>query len=135
MKRIYKLVSFILIILMLGISLLGCNGDSDSYSYYDDYSDYSDNTGIKYSSQAIQAVKNDNLEQRIANALGFKKFYSPEYGTSSAEKNYDGSWDVTIKGNMSGYVDDYHDDFESYKFLVDATVYESGSVTIYVKKV
>jgi hypothetical protein len=36
---------------------------------------------------------------------------------------------------MSGYVDEYHEDLETYKFEASATVSESGSVTISVRKV
>ena len=95
---------------------------------------------IETSSQAINKVKNYmsgtsfSLEQRIAGALGFNNFYDPQYGTSSATQNSDGSWNVTIKGSMTGYVDEYHDDLESYKFEVSATVSETGSVSISVRK-
>lgn len=95
---------------------------------------------IETSSQAINKVKNYmsgtsfSLEQRIAGALGFNNFYDPQYGTSSATQNSDGSWDVTIKGSMTGYVDEYHDDLESYKFEVSATISETGRVNISVRK-
>jgi GGDEF domain-containing protein len=87
--------------------------------------------------QAISAVKNYGLglDQRIATSLGYKEFHDPDYGTTSATKNEDGSWSVTIKGSMFGYVDEYHSQLENYKFDVSATVTEDGEVTVRVSKV
>lgn len=68
--------------------------------------------------------------------MGFKTFSEPQFGTCSAEQNGDGSWAVTLKGNMQGYVDDYQTDFEQYKFDVTATVSKTGEVSnIDVEKV
>ena len=87
--------------------------------------------------QVIAEVKNYGLglDQRIASSLGYKEFYDPDYGTASATKNDDGSWSVSIKGSMFGYVDDYHSQLENYKFEVSATVTEDGDVTVRVRKV
>lgn len=131
MKKLIKLLCLMLSIMMFILCTTGCGSSSNSGG---------SKQSITSSSQAISAVKNYmsgtslSLEQRIAGALGFKNFYDPQYGTSSADQNSDGSWDVTIKGSMTGYVDDYHDDLESYKFEVSATVSESGSVSISVRK-
>ena len=132
MKNAVKTISVVMVLLMCILSFAGCGNDSSN--------DGDSGKQITTSSQAISEVKNYmsgtsfSLEQRIAGELGFNNFYDPQYGTSSATQNSDGSWDVTIKGSMSGYVDEYHDDLESYKFEVSATVSESGSVSIYVRK-
>lgn len=131
--KLKKLLCLVLAVLLL-FGVCACGESTGSTSTESEKK-------IETSSQAINAVKNYasgsafSLEQRIAAALGFNNFYSPEYGNSSAAKDSDGSWDVTIKGNMSGYVDEYHDDFETYKFEVSATVTESGSVSISVRKI
>ena len=131
MKRMIKLLCVVLSIMMFILCAAGCGSSSGSGG---------SNQKITSSSEAISAVKNYlpgtsfSLEQRIAGALGFKNFYDPKYGTSSANQNSDGSWEVTIKGSMTGYVDDYHDDLKSYKFEVSATVSETGRVSISVRK-
>ena len=132
MKNAVKIISVVMVLLMCILCFAGCGNDSSN--------DGDSGKQITSSSQAISKVKNYmsgtrfSLEQRIAGALGFNNFYAPQYGTSSATQNSDGSWDVTIKGSMSGYLDEYHDDLESYKFEVSATVSESGSVSISVRK-
>ena len=136
MKTLKKALCLILASLMLCF-LCACGSASNT-----DYnSNKSDTEKITTSSQAINAVKNYmsgspfSLEQEIAAALDFNNFYPPDYATSSATQQNDGSWDVTIKGKMSGYVDEYNDDFETYKFEVSATVSESGRVRISARKV
>jgi len=132
MKKAIKLTSIALVLLMCALCFAGCGSNSDSNGGSD--------KRVTSESQAIYEVKNYmhgtsfSLEQRICGALGFKNFYSPDYGTSSATKNSDGSWDVTIKGSMTGYIDEYHNDLETYKFEVSATVQESGNVSISVSK-
>ena len=133
MKKTFKLFCVVMAILVLLTCVVGCGSSGSSGT--------SNKQNITSSTEAINAVKNYmksssfSLNQRIASALGFKNFYDPDFGTSSATQNSDGSWDVTIKGSMDGYVDEYHDDFETYKFEVSATVSETGSVSISVKKV
>ena len=120
-----------LALLIIG-SFCACGNESSGNSSYS-VSDYV--SKIETSSAAIRAVKNYmsgtflSVEQQIAAKLGFNNFYSPNYGTETAKQNYDGSWDVTLKGKMSGYTDEYHDDFESYKFEVTAEVSEYGTVS------
>ena len=131
MKKTLKPICIILSAMLLFFNVTGCGNSSSSSG---------SNESITTSSQAISAVKNYmpgsalSLNQKIAGALGFKNFHDPQFGTSTATQNSDGSWDVNIKGNMSGYVDDYHDVFESYNFEVDATVSENGMVSISAKK-
>lgn len=138
MKMTKRVVCLMLALLLLG-SLCACGKKSSGSSSSGGSS--SSVTKIESSSAAIRAVKNYmsgtalSVEQQIAAKFGFKKFYSPDYGTETAKKNYDGTWEVTLKGKMSGYIDDYLDDFETYKFEVTAKVSEYGLVSnIYVQK-
>lgn len=132
MKNVIKPICVIFAVVMLVLCVAGC-GNSTS-------KEEETTESITTSSQAISAVKNYasgspfGLEQRIASSLGFKNFYEPKFGTSDAVQNTDGSWTVTMKGSMSGYVDEYHNDFETYKFEVSATVSATGSVNIRVSK-
>ena len=63
-----------------------------------------------------------------------KFFYTPDWGTITAEENYSGGWDVVLKGTISGYTDDYKTDFEyDQKFTAKVTVSSSGYVSyVYV---
>lgn len=133
-----KLLIICGIVLAAVVLLFAIIGESNSTNSSNSYSD----TKIEYSSEAIRAAKNYmsgtffSVEQQIAGELGFNNFYSPDYGTETAKQNYDGSWDVTLKGKMSGYIDQYHDVFKSYKFEVTAEVSEYGTVSnIRVRKV
>ena len=138
MKTFKRVLCLMLALLIIG-SFCACgNESSGNPSYSSGNSSYSDSVyipKIETSSAAIRAVKNYmpgsflSVEQQIAAKLGFKKFYSPDYGTETAKQNDDGSWEVTLKGKMSGYIDEYHDDFESYKFEVTAKVSVYGTVS------
>ena len=132
MKNTAKTISVVMVLLTCILCFAGCGNDSSN--------DGGSSKQITTPSEAISEVKNFlsgtslSLKHRIAMELGFNNFYDPQYGTSSATQNSDGSWDVTIKGSMSGYVDEYHNNLKSYKFEVSATVSESGKVSISVKK-
>lgn len=130
MKRLIKFICVASVLLICLLSIVGCGSDESN-----------GRTEITTEAQAINAVQNYmngtsfSLEQKIAGELGYKNFYSPDYATESATQNGDGSWNVTIKGNMSGYVDEYNDDLESHRFEVCATVSIEGRVNnIYVKE-
>ena len=131
-QAIIAIIIFAIILIIVIFSIKGCSSGGSNDSDYGEQ--------ITSSSQAINAVKNYNsgtpfsTEQLIAHELGFNNFYSPQYGTSEAYQNDDGSWEVEINGNMSGYVDDYADDFENYKFTIKATVSSDGSPSISVYK-
>ena len=90
------------------------------------------NAVITTADEAIQAVKTyPGTSQTIANYFKFKNFYEPEYGTCTAVPAKDGSingWNVTLKGNMSGYVDDYHSELENQTFTLTAFVTDTGIV-------
>ena len=127
---IKKIVALTITALVLAVCFLSCNSD-----------DASDSVEITTSMQAINVVKNHmagtflSTDQRIAGKLGFNNFYSPDYGTSTAEQDEYGDWDVIIKGSMSGYVDEYHQDFETKKFSIRATVSQDGNVSMHISRV
>ena len=132
---IKKIVALTITALVLAVCFLSCNSDdaSDSVEI--------DSVEITTSMQAINVVKNYmagtflSTDQRIAGKLGFNNFYSPDYGTSTAEQDEYGNWDVEIKGSMSGYVDEYHQDFETKKFSIRATVSQDGNVSMHISRV
>ena len=138
MKMIKRVLCLMLVLLTIG-TLCACGRGRSGNSSYSN----SDNVSkIETSSAAIRAVKNYmsgtylSVEQQIAAKFGFNNFYSPDYATETAKQNYDGSWEVTLKGKISGYTDEYNDDFETNKFEVTAEVSEYGTVSnIKVKRV
>ena len=154
MKKAVKVVCIVLGAIVLSICDLGCRlfwfgvidgvlgSVIDSYDVIGSYSDSSSfdsetSASVVTSSQAISAVQYSfGLEQKIARELGFNNFYSPDFGVGDATEKGDGSWKVTLKGSMGGYVDEYVDDFESYKFKVTADVSKYGWVdNIRVEKI
>lgn len=90
------------------------------------------NAVITTASEAIQAVKDYwYTNQKIAEHFGYKNFYEPEYGTCTAVPAKDGSingWKVTLKGNMNGYVDDYHSELENQTFTLTTFVTDTGII-------
>ncbi|MBQ8718747.1 MAG: hypothetical protein IJ112_01115 [Oscillospiraceae bacterium] len=124
-----KKLTALLLALVMCLSLCACGGGEQSKKE-------EKNEEIT-STQAINAVKNNKVgsvnwtEQKIAGALGFKQFASPDYGTTDAEQNSDGSWTVVLKGSMSGYTDDYRSDYDRMKFELEATVsYVDGDIDV-----
>lgn len=92
---------------------------------------------VDSSSFAISCVKNDEyVKQMIAQRLSFNYFFAPRYGQSTADENSDGSWTVTVKGTMQGYIDEYHRELKTYSFEATATISRQGVVTnVIVQKV
>ena len=135
MKTIKKTLCMIMA-LLTACALCACKDDSSTNtSKSNNRSNASYSVGPQTSTAAINMVKNYmsgtslSVEQQIASKLGFKKFYSPSYGTETAKKDYSGTWKVTLMGKMSGYTDNYNDDFESFKFEVTAEVDQTGIVS------
>lgn len=86
---------------------------------------------IDSSGSAIAAVKSYALtEGRIANGIGFKTYVKGKtnYGSTSANKNEDGDWEVTLKGSMWGYTDEYQNDLDYRAFTCTAIVSKDGEV-------
>ena len=120
----------LLLALVMCLALCACGGGGKSQKEEEEDKELT-------STQAINAVKNNKVgstnwtEQKIAGALGFKQFAEPEYGTTDAEQNSDGSWTVVLKGSMSGYTDEYRSDFDRMKFELKATVsYVDGKIDV-----
>lgn len=123
-----------LLAIIMCISLCACGSSTTS-----------DNTEteekkITTSSEAIYEVKNHypdasmfSLENQIAGELHFKSYYDPKYGSEEAKENPDGSWTVTLKGNMSGYTDEYGRDLSTRNFTVNATVTADGDVEMEIE--
>ncbi len=139
MKKTILSIVIGLVCVCLSISFVSCGtGDSGN-----DNSSSSIDKTITNERDAIYAVKNysfagtNYVENKIAGELGFNNYYDPQYGTTEAEQNTDGSWTVTLKGTMSGYVDEYHDDFKTKKFEVTAKVTEEDDMptSVYVREV
>lgn len=128
MKRTMNPIKVTLILLILVLCFVGCK---NSYGVKQ----------IATPSRAINHVKNYmggtsfSLEQRIAGTLGFNNFNNPKYSSSSATKNSDGSWDVIIKGSMSGYASEYYNKFKTYNFEIRATVWEPSNISISIQKI
>lgn len=111
----------LLLALVMCLSLCACGGGDKSSSEKKDEdtieSDY--DTDELSETKVISAAKeNWNVVENLANKLGFKQYYSPQYGTCTAKEGDDGLWTYTLKGTMSGYVDDYHSDLKSKQFTV-----------------
>lgn len=115
----------LILVLVLSFSVCACG---PKYVYG------GSSTQITTASDAVNLVKKGDgftsAATEIRMDLGFKfnTIYNPSYGTCTAQKNSDGTWSVTLKGNMSGYIDDYNDDFETYTFTYTVTVDENGNV-------
>ena len=124
----WTIIGVVLIaVVTVSIVLISASNSSSSNSG-SSYNSYNDT--VSSESEAINKVKNYYFtEDYIAKELGFNSFYSPDYGVCDASQKFDGSWEVKLKGNMSGYIDDYNSEFRNYDFSVTATVSETGSVS------
>lgn len=122
MKKLFALI----LVFALCFSICACGTDSSDSD--------SGSTKITSSMQAVNRVKNGDswtsagTEIRMDLGFKFNKIYDPDYGSCTAKENSDGSWDVTLKGNMSGYIDDYNEDFETYSFTYTVTIDSDGEV-------
>ena len=116
------------------MNFVGCQSDdSNDSSVGGDYND----TKTITKSQAISIAKESSrVQDEIADVYKMKFYYTPDWGTVTATQRSDGSWDVELKGTISGYTDDYKTDFEyDKKFTAKVTVGSSGYVGyVYVTK-
>ena len=82
-------------------------------------------------SEAISKAKNSReVQNKIADKVGFEFYSTPDWGSCTAKKDYNGGYTVTLKGNISGYTDEYKTDFEyDKKFTAKVTVSSTGSIT------
>ncbi len=131
-----KTISLLLLLAMV-LSLCACGTTSSapktttkrSSSSYD-YS-YTPST-ISKSTAISKAQSSKTVQNAIADKYGMKFYYTPDWGTCTATKSGDG-WKVTLKGNISGYTDDYKSNFiYDKKFTATVTVSGTGYVSSYV---
>lgn len=114
-----KAISLLLALTMV-FALCAC-GDANTSSTKD--------KTIKTEEQAIGRVKAGyNTSNYIALGLGFTFYSSPDYGVCSATQNEDGSWDVVLKGNMTGSLNEKKTNVKKYGFEYKITISPEGEV-------
>ena len=111
--------------LLLTLSFYGCDSNSDGMTD----TEAIDTEAINTKSDAIEYAKSF-AKNYIVSELGFKQAYEPDYGVCDATQNSDGSWDVTLRGEMSGYTDEYRSEFETSKFEFSTEVEPDGNYSI-----
>lgn len=85
-----------------------------------------DSNEITNEIQAINTVKDFfDTPERICDALGFVMYANPDYGVCSAEQNSDGTWDVVLKGKMTGSMNETKTDIRTYGFEFKVSGLES----------
>lgn len=133
MKKRISLLSVFAVCLFMTVAFVGCGKSGNTGE-----AESKDRT-ITSDYSAVAAVKNytfagrNYVENEIADELNFNNYYDPQYGTTDAEQNDDGSWTVTLKGTMRGYEDEYHKTLKSKQFEVTARIEKEGdmpSVTV-----
>ena len=92
-----------------------------------------EDTTIDSESEAIAAVKGDNgpmgTESRIASGLGLMYYQPANYGVCYAEQKDDGSWSVTLMGNMYGFTNATKTDFDFCGFSYTTTITRDGKIS------
>ncbi len=123
-KKVIYTICIISVMTMSIFTLSGCseNNSSDSSS--------SSSPKILTSSDAIKTIQTmRGLEYKVGLSKPVYKSYNPPvFGTCTADKRPDGSWDVVLNGTMTGYTDDYKDEFHKKRFTATAIVEEDGTV-------
>ena len=122
----YKLISAFIILCIFSVGLVGCKS-KESFDYDYDY-DYDYDASLS-ESEAISRAKNSNeVQNKIADYYDLKFYYKPDWGSSKAVRMNSG-WEVTLKGNISGYTDDYKTDFDyDNTFRVTVFIYDDGDI-------
>ncbi len=112
-----KKIIFILIAVALMFSLFSCGVGDNEETVVSGYT-------------AVAIAKNSSyVQNQIASKYGLEIFYTPEWGTCTYDSNDSGTWNVTLKGTISGYTDEYKSDFEwDLKFTAYVTVSSKGNV-------
>lgn len=127
MKRIIALT----LALMVALALAACGGTSTSKTSSSSSSpSKTEEKKITSESAAIECAKNSGADYQIKsyfksvgidNAMSFQC----DWGTCTAEQFGD-SWRVTLKGNISGYRDDYNREYKTYSFEYWAYINAEG---------
>lgn len=122
LRSILALIMAIAVMSTICINLVGCS-DSGSGS--------SSTTKETISESKAIAIAKDSsrVQNAIAEKYSMKFFYTPDWGTCTATQKSDGSWEVVLKGNISGYTDDHKTNFiYDKKFTAEVTIGSSGYV-------
>lgn len=108
-----KIVALLLVFVMV-FALCACGGSTV------------DSNKITNENQAINTVKGwYDTPDRICDALGFVMYANPDYGVCSANQNSDGTWDVVLKGKMTGSMNETKTDIRVYGFEFKVSGLES----------
>lgn len=114
----------IIFIALFALPLVACNNTTDVYVTELPKYEFSENSNITQS-EAIKLAKEDiYVKELIGNSNQVKHPYI-DWGTCEAyrEGNPDG-WTVYLRGNVSGYTDDYKMNYksaESFSVIVDVS--------------
>jgi len=114
-----------------------CSLRNDFYASLDYNSGNTSSSTIKTKAQAISLAKNSSkVQNEIAELYDLEFYYTPDWGTTTAKQSYDGSWEVVLKGNISGYKDEYKTNFiYDKKFKVTVKISEYGYIkSVYASK-
>lgn len=122
-KSFISMMLVIACMLTYCLMLTSCGNSNDASTSGDD--DY--NKTITKEEAISIAKKSSKVQNEIANEKNLEFFYTPDWGSATAEKRGDG-WLVVLKGTISGYTDEYKSDFEydlkfTAKILMDSSGY------------
>lgn len=111
------------------------NNNNDYNSNYHSSSSYSSGDSTTKSitqAKAISYAKSSStVQDRIAALYSLKFYYTPDWGTTTATKQYNGDWKVVLKGTISGYTDDYKSNYVfNKKFTVTVIVNYLGTCSV-----
>lgn len=120
-----------LLILLVILLCSGCVACSNNDVYVPDFPEYEVPEVNKITqSEAIKLAQEDAYVKDFIANLSWLKHYYISWGTCEAylEESPD-SWTVYLKGNVSGYTDDYKTNYKSAeKFSIIVDVSSSGIV-------
>lgn len=115
-KRIISIVLAIACLSALCINLIGCKEEKSE----------STKKSISEEKAISIAKESEHVQNKIADAYGIKFYMTPSWGTCTATLAEDGDWEVTLKGKIMGYTDDYKENMV-YDKIFTATVSVSSS--------
>ena len=79
-------------------------------------------SAVKYQSKVFNKTDSD-----IADFFNYRNWAPPDYGTSSATENSNGTWSVVLTGSITGVVD-INRGKETHSFWINATVDAYGNI-------
>lgn len=90
----------------------------------------SNDSKVTSESKAISYAKTKNLKWDIKEEGKFHSVSRIEVTDEKASKDSWGDYEVTLKGNASGYTDDYDTKLKRVTFTAKLKVYKNGGVSI-----